>query len=458
MKDEPHNLLLAKLQSRVGTMLRGKWRVDGLLGVGGMAAVYAATHRNGHRCAIKMLLPSFAANTEVMHRFAKEGYVANKVSHPGVVTVLDDDVTEDGAPFLVMELLQGTSFDGVLRQCAERCPIDPAEVMRIAFEVLDVLIVAHAHGIVHRDIKPENVFVLPDGRVKVLDFGIARMADAGHGTSTQMGAVMGTPAYMPPEQARGRWDEVDGQSDLWSVGALMFVALAQRPVHVAVTPNEELLLAMTEPPPPLRSVAPRVPLALADIVDRALALDKRSRWPDAWAMQLALGAMLGRAPAASPALAATEMALDPGPSSRGRAATDAILTATRSEVPPRPAPVRALGRWRRVALGAVSVLLVVVISIAARSWRPTREDAAAKAIVSPPALPPAQPIESPAAPVPSAVLVPIEPSNAPYAAAVSAAASTRSPVGGPSARRPRVSGTTAPQVPPPNLDPLNRRL
>jgi serine/threonine-protein kinase len=113
---EAQRILLGQLRARIGTVVRGKWRIDALLGLGGMAAVYSATHRNGHGCAIKMLLPSFAANPDVIRRFLKEGYVANEVKHPGVVTVLDDDVTEDGAYFLVMELLQGESFD---RDCGD---------------------------------------------------------------------------------------------------------------------------------------------------------------------------------------------------------------------------------------------------------------------------------------------------------------------------------------------------
>ena len=245
---EAQSILLGQLRARVGTVIRGKWRIDALLGLGGMAAVYSATHRNGHACAIKMLLPSFSANPEVIRRFLKEGYVANEVKHPGVVTVLDDDVTEEGAYFLVMELLHGESFDRRLRRFPTG--MDPVEVMLVASEVLDVLAAAHERGIVHRDIKPENIFVLESGRIKVLDFGIAgvRRAQSIGGGGTKMGDVMGTPAYMPPEQARGFWDEVDAQSDLWSVGATMYVALTGYPLRVGATTNEELLQAMTVPP------------------------------------------------------------------------------------------------------------------------------------------------------------------------------------------------------------------
>ncbi len=277
-------------RARIGKVIQGKWRLERLLGVGGMAAVYAATHRNGHACAIKMLLPSSASNPDTLRRFAKEGYAANRVEHPGAVAVLDDDVTEDGAGFLVMELLDGESLDALLRR---EVRIDPKRAARLGREVLDVLAAAHAKGIVHRDIKPENLFVQKDGHIKVLDFGIARarMPEASH--NTEAGGVMGTIAYMPPEQARGHWDEVDGRSDVWALAAVLWVAIAGRPLRRASTPNEALLLAMTEPPLPLSSVAPGVPLLLADAIDRALSFDKKLRWAGAREMQTALDVVLG---------------------------------------------------------------------------------------------------------------------------------------------------------------------
>jgi serine/threonine-protein kinase len=334
------DLLQAQLQARVGTVLRGKWRIDGLLGSGGTAAIYSATHRNGHRSAIKMLLPEYRASPEVIKRFLKEGYVANDVGHAGVAIVTDDDVSEDGDYFLVMELLEGRSFDRVLRERREGVPV--GEIAHVAHEVLDVLVAAHARGIVHRDVKPENVFVLHDGRVKLLDFGIARLRQAhSEAGGTLLGTVMGTPAYMPPEQARGHWDEVDGQSDVWAVGAMMFSAIARRPVRSALTVNEELLQAMTQPPPPLHSVRPEVPLALCDVVDRALAFDKAARWPGAREMQAALRAALGdEAPTIPPVFALPSQApvarpARPEPGSDGRetappAGTDLLLAASRS--------------------------------------------------------------------------------------------------------------------------------
>jgi serine/threonine-protein kinase len=262
----------------VGSVLREKWRLDALLGVGGMAAVYSATHRNGSRVAVKILHPELSVNVQVKTRFLREGYVANAVGHDGAVRVSDDDTAEDGAAFLVMELLDGETLEDRRMRFGGRLSED--EVLAMAEQLLDVLAAAHAKGVVHRDLKPENVFLTRAGQVKVLDFGIARLRELSTtaSTATKSGSTMGTPAFMAPEQARGLWDEVDAQSDLWAVGALMFNLLSGRLVHEGRTTNEHLLSAMTKPAPPLASILPEVGVAVAHVVDRALAFDKAKRW------------------------------------------------------------------------------------------------------------------------------------------------------------------------------------
>lgn len=277
------DVTMLRAQHRVGRVLRGKWHLDALLGVGGMAAVYAATHRNGKRAAIKVLHPELSVHGHVRSRFLKEGYVANRVDHPGAVQVLDDDTDDDGSLYLVMELLDGESLE---RRQARLGRLAPDEVLAATDQLLDVLAAAHEKGIVHRDIKPENVFLTRDGVIKVLDFGIARLRELSTASSaTRTGATMGTPAFMPPEQARGLWDEVDGRSDLWAVGATMFSLVTGRMVHEARTTNEQLLAAMTEPAAPLSTAAPDVPEPVAAVVDHALAYRKEDRFPDARAMQ-----------------------------------------------------------------------------------------------------------------------------------------------------------------------------
>jgi len=290
--DQPNDPVAERARQRVGVTLKEKWTLDDLVGVGGMAAVYSATHRNGMRVAVKMLHTELSVDPEVRSRFLREGYLANKVDHPGAVAVLDDETADDGAVFLVMELLEGETLAHRFERRARTLLIE--EVLLIADKVLDILAAAHDKHIVHRDIKPDNIFLTRAGGVKVLDFGIARLREMSphvsppKTSSTRSGSTMGTPAYMAPEQARARWDEVDGRTDLWSVGATMFKLLTGRVVHVADTINEQLLAAMTKPAPPLGTLVPTVPIPVLEVVDKSLQYVKEERWSDARAMQRAI--------------------------------------------------------------------------------------------------------------------------------------------------------------------------
>ena len=278
---------IARARARLESVLSGKYRLDRVLGVGGMAAVYAATHlRNANRVAVKVLHRELSIEASLRARFLREGYTANSVGHPGTVRVLDDDTAEDGSVFIVMDLLDGETLDARWERSGLR--LGAREVVRLMSDVLDVLAAAHAKGIVHRDIKPENLFLTRDGHLKVLDFGVARLREASPTAHADQGAVFGTPAFMPPEQALGRMDEVDARSDLWAVGATAFSLLAGRFVHEGQTPEEMLVRSATESAPPLRTVAPEVPPVLARIVNRSLAFVKADRWPDAQTMREAL--------------------------------------------------------------------------------------------------------------------------------------------------------------------------
>jgi serine/threonine protein kinase len=290
VEDLMEEALQQEAESRVGKTLRDKWHLDALLGVGGMAAVYAATHRNGMRGAVKILHPSQARDEAVKARFLREGYLANKVDHAGAVRVLDDDATADGAVFLVMELLVGATLKS---RAMRRGGTLPARTLMLAIDqVLDVLAAAHDKGIVHRDLKPENVFLTSAGVVKVLDYGIAGLCDAHRNSAraTRTGHAMGTPAFMSPEQARGRWELVDGRSDLWSTGATMYELLVGRPVHDEGTASEIIAATFMRQARSLAEVhcPERPPKALVGVVDRALRLEREERWPDARAMQAAL--------------------------------------------------------------------------------------------------------------------------------------------------------------------------
>jgi len=279
--------LVVRARGRVGTVLREKWRLDVLLGVGGMAAVYAATHRNGSRCAVKILHPELSTNAVLRARFLREGYTANKIEHSGVVKISDDDIAGDGSAFFIMELLDGETTEE--RRIRLGGGLAEDDVLSIADQVLDVLSVAHAKGIVHRDLKPENLFLTREGNGKVFDFGIARLRELSTAsTATRTGSAMGTPQFMSPEQARGLWDDVDARSDLWAVGATMYTLLAGRCVHEGRTIQEVHLSAMTKAASPIASIVSSISPAVARVVDRALARDKEKRWSSATRMQEAV--------------------------------------------------------------------------------------------------------------------------------------------------------------------------
>jgi serine/threonine-protein kinase len=268
-----------RAQRRVGAVLRGKYTLERVLGVGGMAVVYLGVHRNGSRVAVKVLHPELSVDDDLRARFVREGYVANSIGHDGAVRVIDDDVAEDGAAFLVMELLLGETLERRRTRRGGRLPA--AEVLALAHQLLDVLAAAHAQGVVHRDVKPENLFLTRVGALKVLDFGIARFRDASDPTGTITGARLGTPAFMPPEQALGRTQEIDARADVWAVGATMFTLLSGHLVHEAPSAAELVVRTATQPARSLAKVAPGVPPAVVALVDRALAFARADRWQSA---------------------------------------------------------------------------------------------------------------------------------------------------------------------------------
>jgi serine/threonine protein kinase len=274
-------------EARIGLVLKSKWRLDSLIGVGGMAAVYAATHRNQKRVAVKMLHSEVSSDANVRERFVREGYAANHVGHPGAVDILDDDVAEDGSAFLVMELLDGENLDRRMRRKGGR--LTAGEVLSVADQVLDTLVAAHARGVLHRDIKPENVFLTRNGVVKLLDFGIARIFELTRAPKvTQRGAVLGTPAFMPPEQAMAVWEEVDPRSDLWAVGATLFMLLTGQFVHEATSGIEALDYAVNKRARSVGTVRSGLHPAVVRVVDRALAYEKAARFQSAREMQEAV--------------------------------------------------------------------------------------------------------------------------------------------------------------------------
>lgn len=285
-----------------------------------MAEVFAAESPAGAPVAVKILHAGVANDPDLLARFWREAQIASDIGHPGVVRVVDHGLADDGRPFLAMERLEGATLADIAKQHGG---IGLDALLDYTDQLLDVLSVAHDRSVVHRDLKPANLFVTREGRLKVLDFGIARLLE--HATDdlrTATGVALGTIAYMAPEQAAGRRDEIDGRTDLYAVGAILFRLLSGRRVHEGRNGGEMLLLTASRPAPPLASVAPNVPAALAAVVDRALAFDRRDRFPDARAMRAALaqvrqGIHHAPGPVALEAAAAPEATLlSPGSAAR----------------------------------------------------------------------------------------------------------------------------------------------
>ena len=271
---------------RVGTVLNGTWTLQSVIGSGGTSWIYAAEAVWGDRAAVKILHSGLASVQQIVDRFVRESKIANRINHKGVVHIIDDGVMENGTPFLVMDLLEGETLDYRAGRKGGRLPIP--EVMWAADQVLDVLYAAHKLGIVHRDVKPENIFLTNDRKIKLLDFGIARLKDHVSDEATQVGTLLGTLDFMPPEQARGEINDVGIQADLWAVGATMFRLLSGRNVHEEKGIIEQIQASMSKSAPGLLEVAPDVPESIALMVDYALKFDAPQRWPNARAMRNAL--------------------------------------------------------------------------------------------------------------------------------------------------------------------------
>jgi tRNA A-37 threonylcarbamoyl transferase component Bud32 len=256
----------------VGTVVAGRYRVERLLGTGGMGAVYRAEHVHMRKTvALKVLHRELASVNEVVARFEREAIAAARIEHPNVVAASDFGKLEDGSFYLALEYVDGKS----LRELVAKGPLPTERVVEIARQTALALSAAHGAEIIHRDLKPDNVMLLPEpdgtSRVKVLDFGIARVAlpnapDATH--LTRVGVVMGTVAYMSPEQATGQ--AVDGRTDLYSLGVMMYEMIAGRQPFEAELASQVLARQLVEPPPPLpSSTPPALALLVLDLLAKA---------------------------------------------------------------------------------------------------------------------------------------------------------------------------------------------
>jgi serine/threonine-protein kinase len=298
----------------LGQVIADRYRLTALLGEGGMGAVFRAEHvRMGKALAVKLLRGGFARDRAAAERFQAEARIVSRLSHPHTIAVFDFGDLGDGEGFyLAMEYVAGKDLAAVLR---EQGRLPEPRAASIAEQLLDSLSEAHRAGIVHRDVKPANVMLAETGEgdfVKVLDFGIAKLRDAaGDGAETTRGAIIGTPSYLAPEQARG--DEIDARADLYSVGALLYELASGRCPFVSRSPMAVVQAHLTQQPPALRQVAPWVSEELAAVVHRALEKDPARRFQSAAEMRQALLALpalarRGTRPARSPSPPGSELA------------------------------------------------------------------------------------------------------------------------------------------------------
>ncbi len=282
--------MVLKHEERIGSTVARRWTLERLVGSGSTSAVYEGKDADGVRRAIKILHPALCGDEVVVQRFLREAYIPSDVSHPAMVHVHADGIS-DGLVFLVLDLLEGETLEERRLSAGGKLALDV--VGPIAMELMRALAAVHRVGVVHRDLKPGNIFITAGGELKLLDFGIARVPPR---TSRQLsveGLVIGTPGYMSPEQARGVRDGIDVQSDVWSVGATLFTALSGEYVHVARDAHQRLLAAASRAARPLFSAAPEVPAPVAAVVDRALSYEKKDRWTDMDAMRTAFAESLG---------------------------------------------------------------------------------------------------------------------------------------------------------------------
>jgi eukaryotic-like serine/threonine-protein kinase len=270
-----------------GNLLGGRYRLNRVLGEGGMGVVWAAVNESfGREVAIKVLLPEVAAGEPTaLDRFFNEARICGSLRHPGIVDVLDVGRAEDGAPFLVMELLDGAPLDAILDRAGKLRPVDILPIIR---DVARTLSLAHERGIVHRDLKPANLFLhqLATGQAvaKVLDFGISKVATPiGKLVKTRTGTVVGSPVYMSPEQAFANL-ELDGRSDVHSLGVILYQALSGRLPFDGESVNAIMIKIATQDPPPLASIAPGLPKPVLNLVQAAIVRDREARIPSAAAL------------------------------------------------------------------------------------------------------------------------------------------------------------------------------
>jgi serine/threonine-protein kinase len=277
-------------EERIGTTLDGRYRLDALLGQGGMGDVFAGAHVwTGRPVAVKLMVARSKLSDVAVQRFLREARTAAALRHRHVVDVLDMGRAEDGALFLVFERLEGPTLQERLE---ERGPMPPAEAWRLLRPIMRALATAHDRGLVHRDVKPDNVLLHEeDGETvpKLLDFGVVRMMESEEASLTDTGIAIGTPSFMAPEQVRGQRD-VGPPADVWSMALMFHYCMTGRAPFDGPTPMAIMTAVLTQPPPSFAATCPELPTALTEVLDRGLVAQESDRHPDMGAFLAALDA------------------------------------------------------------------------------------------------------------------------------------------------------------------------
>jgi serine/threonine protein kinase len=341
-------------ENLVGKTLAGKYRVEKVLGQGGMGVVVGARHLGlDEPVAVKLLRPGLIEVEGMVTRFLREARAASKIKSPHVVRVTDVDTLDDGAPYMVMELLDGVDF-AVLRRQEGQLP--PGQAVRYLLEACDAIAEAHELGIVHRDLKPSNLFLHRgrEGRrvVKVLDFGISKLESPGEQDSTKKGEMMGSPKYMSPEQMLSMHD-VDARSDIWSLGAILYELVTGRAPFVADTTPRICAQVLNNDPDLPSALRPEIPIALEMAILRCLEKKPERRFASVAQLVAALEP-LADVPTSGPTSRAAPdpAALQPPPGEAVTAVTDD--TKTRIALPVKKRPRR--GRVAAAVLAGIALL------------------------------------------------------------------------------------------------------
>ena len=318
-------------------ILSGRYRVEAEIGRGGMARVYRGTDTVlGRTVAIKVLETEQAADPTFVDRFRREARAAAGLNHHGVVSVFDTG-SDDGVHYIVMEYVHGRTLAQVV---AEDGPLPPELAAAIAASVAEALAFAHAEGLVHRDVKPANIMLTDSGRVKVMDFGIARVVSA-H-TLTQTATVFGTAAYLSPEQAQG--ERVDGRSDVYALGVVLYEMLTGRAPFAADSPVALAFKHIHEDPPPPSSQRRGITPGLEAVVMRALAKDRAARYQGAAEMAAALAPFAAASGGAGSVGSGPTVVLPDSTARLPTAEVPAALTGPSRSIPAHRAPPRRR-RW-----------------------------------------------------------------------------------------------------------------